>query len=85
MTKKLKRPLAFLSAFVMVMALLLYFPSGTFSNIDWGIKASAVEMTPEEPKTDDSGVYQIGTAAELYWFADHEGHCNIVQCPLVYT
>ena len=43
MTKKLKRPVAFLSAFVMVMAMLLYFPSGTFSNIDWGLKASAEE------------------------------------------
>ncbi|MGN0614367.1 MAG: hypothetical protein ACI4JB_10780 [Porcipelethomonas sp.] len=47
MTKKLKRPVAFLSAFVMVMAMLLYFPSGFFSNIDWGLKASAAGVSSE--------------------------------------
>ena len=41
MTKKLKKTTAFLSAVAMVMAMLLYFPSGMFSNIDWGLKASA--------------------------------------------
>ncbi|MGN0574945.1 MAG: GLUG motif-containing protein [Ruminococcus sp.] len=43
MTKKLKRPLAFLSAFVMIMAMMLYFPSGMFSSTDWGLKASAAD------------------------------------------
>lgn len=80
MTKKLKRPLAFFSAFVMGLALLLYFPSGTFSNIDWGIKASAVDITPSAP-TEGNGSsdnpYKIGTAAELYWFAQQVNGGNI--------
>ncbi|MGN0629691.1 MAG: GLUG motif-containing protein [Ruminococcus sp.] len=41
MTKKLKRPVAFLSAFAMVMAMLLYFPGETFRNIDWGLTVFA--------------------------------------------
>ena len=69
MTKTVKKSVAFLSAAVMFMAMLLYFPGGTFSNIDWGLKASAATITPTEPSTDDGGVYQIGTAEELYWFA----------------
>ena len=40
MTKTVKRHIAFWSAFAMVMAMLMYFPSGTF-NIDFGLKASA--------------------------------------------
>ena len=68
MTHKLKRPVAFLSAFVMVMAMLLYFPGGT-SSLDFGLKASAATITPTEPSTNSNGVYRIGTAAELYWFA----------------
>ena len=71
MTKKLKKTTAFLSAAVMVMAMLLYFPSGTF-NIDFGLKASAEEITPSQP-TDGDGTstnpYKIGTAGQLYWFA----------------
>ena len=31
--------------------------------------ASAADIQPKEPNQDSSGVYQIGTAAELYWFA----------------
>ncbi|MGN0622129.1 MAG: hypothetical protein ACI4I9_09700 [Porcipelethomonas sp.] len=38
MTKKLKKTTAFLSAVTMVMAMLLNFPSGMFSNIDFGLK-----------------------------------------------
>ena len=48
MTKKLKKTTAFLSAVAMVMAMLLYFPSGMFSNIDWGLKASAEGETQTE-------------------------------------
>ena len=40
MTKTVKRHIAFWSAFAMAMAMLMYFPSGTF-NIDFGLKASA--------------------------------------------
>ena len=68
MTKTFKKSVAFLSAAVMVMAMLLYFPGGTFSNIDWGLKASAEGIPMNEPSK-DGDVYQIGTAAELYWFA----------------
>ena len=53
----------------MLLSMLLYFPSGTFGDIDIGLKASAAEITPTEPSTDGNGIYQIGTAAELYWFA----------------
>ena len=42
MTKTVKRHIAFWSAFAMVMAMLMYFPSGTF-NIDWNLTASAAE------------------------------------------
>ena len=68
MTKKIKRPVAFLSAFAMVMAMLLYFPGGMFSTC-FVLKASAEGITLTEPQKDDNGVYQIGTAGELYWFA----------------
>lgn len=69
MTKTFKKSVAFLSAVAMVMAMLLYFPSGIFSNIDWGLKASAEGITLTEPSKDGDGVYQIGTKEELYWFA----------------
>ncbi|WP_317336791.1 GLUG motif-containing protein, partial [uncultured Ruminococcus sp.] len=32
-------------------------------------RCGVVDTKPREPATDDNGVYQIGTAAELYWFA----------------
>ena len=44
MTKTIQRPLAFLSAVAMAIAMLLYFPSGIFS-IDFGQKASAEGTT----------------------------------------
>ena len=54
MIKKLKRPVAFLSALAMVMAMLLYFPGETFRNIDWGLKASAAGT--EQQSTDEASV-----------------------------
>ena len=69
MTHKLKRPVAFLSAFVMVMAMLLYFPGGT-SSLDFGLKASAATISPTKPSTNSNGEYLIGAAAELYWFVE---------------
>ena len=75
MTHKPKRPVAFLSAVAMVMTMLLYFPGEMFS-IDLGIKASAAEITLTEPQKDGNGLYQIGTAAELYWFADKINNDN---------
>ena len=84
MTKKLKKTTAFLSAVAMVMAMLLYFPSGMFSNIDWGLKASA-EGGTETTSTAWDGTtvatsfaggtgtegdpYQIATAEQLAYLA----------------
>lgn len=68
MTKAIKRSAAFLSAVAMVMAMLLYFPGGMFSTY-FGLKASAEGITLTEQQKDGNGVYQIGTAEELYWFA----------------
>ncbi|WP_317336790.1 GLUG motif-containing protein, partial [uncultured Ruminococcus sp.] len=61
------------------MAMLLYFPSGTFSSLDWGLKASAEEITPSAPTDGDGSSespYQIGTKEELYWFADKVNNEN---------
>ncbi|MGN1087403.1 MAG: leucine-rich repeat domain-containing protein, partial [Porcipelethomonas sp.] len=43
MTKKIKKPIAFMSAVTMAASMLLNFPSGFFSNIDWNLTASAAE------------------------------------------
>ncbi|MGN0606199.1 MAG: hypothetical protein ACI4JM_06730, partial [Oscillospiraceae bacterium] len=43
MVKKLERPIAFLSAFAIFMTILLYFPVGTFSSIEWNLTANAAE------------------------------------------
>ena len=71
-----KKITAFMSVVAMLLFMLLYFPSGTFGDIDIGLKASAAEITPTEPSTDGNGLYQIGTAAELYWFADKVNNDN---------
>ena len=71
-----KKITAFMSVVAMLLSMLLYFPSGTFGDIDIGLKASAAEITPTEPSTDGNGLYQIGTAAELYWFADKVNNDN---------
>lgn len=75
MTKTIKRSAAFLSVVAMVMAMLLYFPGGMFSTY-FGLKASAEGITLTEPQKDGNGVYQIGTAEELYWFADKINNDN---------
>ena len=81
MTKKLKKTTAFLSAVAMVMAMLLYFPSGMFSNIDWGLKASAEGETQTENWIDsaatefaggdgsESTPWEISNGAELAYLA----------------
>lgn len=72
MTKKLKKATTFLSAVAMVMAMLLNFQVGMFS-IDFGHKASAATIEPSAPTEGDgtsTNPYKIGTASELYWFAD---------------
>ena len=40
------------------------------------VKTSAAEITATTPNKDGNGVYQIGTAAELYWFADKVNNDN---------
>ena len=64
-----KKITAFLSVVAMVLSMLLYFPGGTFSTY-FGLKASAEEIRLTEPSK-YYGVYQIGTAGELYWFAEY--------------
>ena len=72
MTKTFKKSVAFISAAVMVMTMLLYFPSGIFS-IDFGLKASAAATitlsAPTEGDGSSDNPYQISTKEELYWFA----------------
>ena len=72
MVSKLKRPIAFMAAVAMMLTMLMYLPSSIISDIGWGLKASAATaITPSQPTGDGSvgSPYQIGTAAELYWFA----------------
>ncbi|MGN0113775.1 MAG: GLUG motif-containing protein, partial [Acutalibacteraceae bacterium] len=63
MTRKLKRPIALLLSVAMLVTMMF---TGAFA-----LTASAATITPSAPTgngTADSP-YQIGTAAELYWFA----------------
>ena len=46
MTKKLTKPIAFLSAVSMLMTMLLYLPSSVFSDIGLGLSANAAKITP---------------------------------------
>ena len=134
MTKKLKRPIAFIATLAMVCSMLLYLPGGVMTDLGFGLAVSAEDSTGEPPadtgttdgtgntpadtdNTDGTGdptadtnstpdstdegaavesepvmllaasaataitpsqpsgdgsvgsPYQIGTAAELYWFA----------------
>lgn len=81
MRKKIKRPVAFLSAFAMVMAMLLYLPNGVFSGTGFGTRASAEEITTADVWNGSvassfaggSGTqeepYQIATGAQLAYFA----------------
>ena len=39
-------------------------------------RCGLADTTPKEPSTDVNGVYQIGTAGELYWFADKVNNDN---------
>ena len=72
-----KKITAFMSVVAMLFSMLLYFPSGIFS-IDFGLKASAATITLSQPSGDGTSdsPYQIGTAAELYWFADRVNNEN---------
>ena len=52
--------------------------SATGHTFDDGICniCGSAETTPTEPSTDENGVYQIGKAGELYWFADKVNNDN---------
>ena len=43
MTRKLKKPIAFLTVFAMLLSVLLYFPEGTFGGFGLGVRASAAD------------------------------------------
>lgn len=63
--KQLKRLLA------MIMAVLMVFTGMDLSGLNGLLTAYAAApvITPSEPSQDENGVYLIGTAQELYWFA----------------
>ena len=71
MTKKLKKPIAFLTVFAMLLAVLLYFPEGTFGGFGLGIKASAVTLEVPDGSGSSANPYLINTAGKLYWFANY--------------
>ena len=79
MTKTLKKSCASFLSLVMLLSMLLYFPSGTFEQFSIGVKADAASITPSMPQAGDGSAdspYEISTAAELYWFADKVNNEN---------
>ncbi|MGN1319386.1 MAG: hypothetical protein ACI4VF_10265, partial [Lachnospirales bacterium] len=71
MTKRFKRPIAFMLAVIMAMTLNL--PSGTSGIFDFVKRVNAATITATQPTNGDgssSSPYQIGTAGELLWFAN---------------
>ena len=83
MTKKLKKPVAFLTVFAMLMSMLLYFPEGAFG-FDFGVRASAAgTITPSQPTSGDgttSRPYILTTPGHLYWFAEYVNGGNKTAC-----
>ena len=83
MTKKIQKPIAFLTVFAMLLSLLLYFPAGEFVGFDLGLRASAATVTPESPSSGDgseSSPYILTTKEHLYWFANHVNSGNASAC-----
>ena len=81
MRRKFKRLTAFLLSAVMVFPFFGEYPSGTFDfdwNFDWSVSAEG-ETDDGVPDLNDNGTaddtsddyYEIGTADELYWFAEY--------------
>ncbi len=71
MTKRFKRPIAFMLA--VIMAMTLNITSGTSGIFDLVKTANAATITATQPTNGDgssSSPYQIGTAGELLWFAN---------------
>ena len=78
MTKNLKRLTALLTAFVVLVSMLMYFPVGTFGSFGLGVTASAATLNPSssvatEAPTSGNGTlsnpYIITNKAQLYWLA----------------
>ena len=71
MTKKLKLPIGILTVLAVFLAALLFLPLGATDGFAITASAEADTITPSQPTGDGSvgSPYQIGTAAELYWFA----------------
>ena len=84
MTKKLKKSIAFLTVFAMLMSMLLYFPEGTFGDFDFGIRASAAGTVTLTQPTRGNGAadnpYILMNKENLYWFADHVNSGNKTAC-----
>lgn len=83
MTKKIQKPIAFLTVFAMLLSLLLYFPAGEFVGFDLGLRASAATVTPESPSSGngtESSPYILTTKEHLYWFANHVNSGNASAC-----
>ncbi len=71
MTNKLKKPIAFLAVFAMLLSVLLYFPEGTFGGFGLGVRASAVTLEVPYGSGSSGNPYLIDTAGKLYWFANY--------------
>ncbi|MBP0984103.1 MAG: chitobiase/beta-hexosaminidase C-terminal domain-containing protein [Oscillospiraceae bacterium] len=77
MTKKLKKPIAFLTVFAMLLSVLLYFPAGTFGGFGLGVRASAAEPTGDGSSNNP---YILTTKDHLYWFANQANNVNRGIC-----
>lgn len=74
MSKTLKKSCAAFLSLLMILSTLLYFPSGTFAGMDFGLTAQAYtpDTTPSKPQIGDgtnASPYEITSVGELYWFA----------------
>ena len=74
MAKTLKKSCAAFLSLLMILSTLLYFPSGTFAGMDFGLTAQAYtpDTTPSKPQAGDGSQespYEITSVGELYWFA----------------
>ncbi|WP_462282664.1 M26 family metallopeptidase [Ruminococcus champanellensis] len=74
MAKTLKKSCAAFLSLLMILSTLLYFPSGTFAGMDFGLTAQAYtpDTTPSKPQIGDgtnASPYKITSVGELYWFA----------------
>lgn len=84
MTKKLQKTVAFMLAVIMAMTLNL--SSGTLGIFDFVKTVNAATITATQPTSgsgSSSSPYQIGTAGELYWFANYVNSGNTSACAVL--